>query len=89
VPSDTPHVEKIDSLKFLACPVSTITAETWDLIRLVNLCTNKDGDIHHLPEPEFSITDQSPRFLKAREIVISERNSDWFRELQKKRSKEE
>ena len=82
-------MEKIDNLKFLACPVSTITAETWDLIRLVNLCTDKDGDIHHLPEPEFSIVDQSPRFLKAHEIVVRERNSDWYRDLQKKRLKEE
>jgi len=37
-----------------------------------------------LPEPELSILDQSPRFLKAVEIVKRERNSEWFREQQDK-----
>lgn len=89
VPSDTPHVEKIADLKFLSCPISVISGESWDLIRLVNLCTNKDGDILHLPEPEFSIVDQSPKFLKAVELVRSERHSEWFREHLEKRAKEE
>jgi len=81
-------VEKIADLKFLSCPISVITGETWDLIRLVNLCTNKDGDILHFPEPDFAIQEQSPKFLKAVEIVRAERNSEWFRDLLEKRSKE-
>jgi hypothetical protein len=88
VPTDTPHVEKIADLKFLACPVSVITGETWELLRLVNICTNREGDILHLPEPEFAIVDQSPRFLKAVELVRGERNSEWYRDLIEKRAKE-
>lgn len=56
---------------------------------MVNLCSNKDGDIIHLPEPEFSIMDQSPRFLGAVQIMRAERNSEWYRDLLEKRSKEE
>ena len=82
-------MEKIDNLKFLACPVSTVTVETWELLRLVNLCTNREGDILHLPELEYSIVDQSPRFLAAVETVRSERNSEWFRRLQEERAKRE
>lgn len=78
------EVRKIDDLKFFSCPLSVITGETWELLKQVNICTNAAGEIVHLPEPEFSILDQSPRFLKAVEIVRRERNSAWFRELQKK-----
>lgn len=62
--------------------MSAITADTWDLIKLVTRCTNRDGDIIHLPEPEYGILEQSPRFLKAVEIVVQERNSRWFSDLQ-------
>jgi hypothetical protein len=87
VPADTQHIEKIADLKYLACPISVITRDTWDLIKLVNLCADKDGNIHHLPEPEFPITDQSERFLVAHEMVVRERNSEWFRQLQEERAK--
>jgi hypothetical protein len=76
--------KKIDDLKFFACPINVITGSTWDLLRQVNLCCNGSGEIIHLPEPELSIMDQSPRFLKAVEIVKRERNSEWFREQQDK-----
>jgi hypothetical protein len=76
--------KKIEDLKFFACPLSVITGETWELLRIVNMCTNAAGEIIHLPEPEYSILDQSPRFLKAVEIVRRERNSEWFRQLQQK-----
>ena len=82
------EVRKIEDLKFFACPWSAITGDTWDLIKQVNLCTNAAGEIVHLPEPEFSILDQSPRFLRAVEIVRSERHSKWFRDLQDKWAKE-
>jgi hypothetical protein len=81
------EVRKIEDLKFFACPVSTITGNTWDLIRQVNLCCNSEGQIIHLPEPELSILNQSPRFLQAVEIVRRERNSEWFFERQQKWAK--
>lgn len=81
--------KKLGDLKFLACPISVITGETWELIRLVNLCTNAEGDIIHLPEPHLSILDQNPRFLKAAEVVRRERHSEWFRKEQKEWAEEE
>lgn len=71
---------KLDKIKFFACPLKVITPRTWELIRQVNLCTNKDGDVIHLPEPDLSILDQSPCFLAAVETVRRERNSDWYQE---------
>lgn len=82
------EVKKLDTIKFFSCPCSAITGDTWDLLRQVNLCTNAAGEIVHLPEPEFSIMDQSPRFLRAVEIVRSERNSEWFRSQQDKWAKQ-
>jgi len=64
-----------------------ITADTWDLIKTVNLCIGSKGDILHLPEPEFSILDQSPRFLEAVQIVRQERNSDWYHDELKQQAK--
>lgn len=69
---------KIDETKFFVCPLCAISADSWDLIRQVNLCMNSSGDIIHLPEPEFSILDQSPRFLTAVDIIRRERNSEWY-----------
>lgn len=73
-------VLKVDKTKFFSCPNKVISATSWELIRQVNLCSNKDGDIIHLPEPDLSVLDQSPRFLAAVDIVRRERNSDWYNE---------
>jgi hypothetical protein len=81
------EVRKIEDLKFFACPISTITGATWDLLRQVNICCNAAGEIIHLPEPEYSVLDQSPRFLQAVEIVRRERHSQWFTEKQKQWAK--
>lgn len=82
------EVKKIENLKFFACPLTTITGNSWELLRQVNLCCNSAGEIVHLPEPDLSILDQSPRFLKAVEIVRGERNSEWFYERQQKWAKQ-
>lgn len=82
------EVRKIDDLKFFECPLSAIRPATWDLLRQVNTCCNADGSIIHLPEPDLSILDQSPRFMAAVEIVRAERNSEWFREKQQKWAKD-
>jgi hypothetical protein len=82
------EVKKIEDLKFFACPVTTITGHTWELLRQVNMCCNNAGEIIHLPEPTESILNQSPRFLRAVEIVKGERNSEWFYERQQKWAKQ-
>lgn len=79
---------KIEDLKLFSCPLTAITGATWELLRQVNLCCNTAGEIVHLPEPELSILDQCPRFLKAVEIVRRERNSEWFRKQQDRWAKD-
>jgi len=81
------EVKKIEDLKFFACPITAITGNTWELLRQINLCCNSAGEVVHLAEPEFSILDQSPRFLEAVNIIRGERNSDWFHQLQQKWAK--
>lgn len=76
------------ALKLFECPLSVITPDTWDLIRQVNLYTDDSGRVGpHLPEPEFPLHQQSPRFLKAVELMRREKNSDWFREQQQEQAK--
>jgi hypothetical protein len=75
-------VKKIEDVKFFACPLTTITGNTWELIRQVNICCDTEGTIRHLPEPDISIMAQSPRFLHAVQTIRSERHSEWFREKQ-------
>jgi hypothetical protein len=83
------EVKKLDDLIFFACPLSTITPESWELIRMVNLYTNAAGEVGpHLPEPHLPLHDQSPKFLEAVRLVRQERNSQWFRGLQEKWAKE-
>jgi hypothetical protein len=81
------EVKKIEGLKFFACPLSTITGASWELIKQVNICCNSTGDIIHLPEPAVSILEQSPRFMAAVDIIRRERNSDWFFERRQKWAK--
>ena len=64
--------KKIGDLKFMACPISTITDQTWQILRLVGDCTDDDGNLLHLPFPG-SVTQQPEWFLEARRIVKSER----------------
>lgn len=70
--------KKIGDLKFMACPISTITDQTWQVLRLVGDCTDDDGNLLHLP---FSgaLLDQPNWFLEARRIVKAERG-DWRKE---------
>ncbi len=82
------EVLKIHKTKFFICPAEVISNDTWDLVRMVNLCTDNDGNIIHLPEPQFSIMDQPPKFLAAVELLRQERNSDWYRDLAEQRAKD-
>lgn len=77
-----------EQVKFFVCPAHAITGTTWDLIRQVNLCCDGDGNVRHLPEPQYSILDQPPPFLYAVEIMRRERNSDWYNDLIEQRVKE-
>lgn len=44
-----PHVVKVLDVKFHACPVSSITGKTWQILKLVNETTDENGNILHLP----------------------------------------
>ena len=84
IPSSRKPVLKIDDLKFMACPVSSITAHTWQLIKLVNRCTGGEGtELQHLPFAGL-ISDQPEGFLEAVDIMRKER-SEYFRQQQNKR----
>jgi hypothetical protein len=62
-------------LKFLACPLSTITTQTWDVLNLVNDCTDGDGNLLNLPFAG-SVLEQPEWFREAVRIVRSER-AEW------------
>ncbi len=68
---------------FLACPLSVLTANTWDVIDLVSECTGGENcDLLHLPFPG-PLLDQPPWFREAVKIYRRER-SDHFRWRMKK-----
>lgn len=72
-PPEKKPVEKIYRTKFFACPVSTITQSTWEMIRLANACLSGESDaITTLP---FSggYLDQPHWFREAIEIIRNER----------------
>jgi hypothetical protein len=65
-------------LKFFACPISTVTRQSWDVLRLVNDCTDADCHLVNLPFPG-AVLDQPEWFLEAVRIVRSER-AEWQRQ---------
>lgn len=77
------HGEDFDDLRFYQCPVSCITADTWELLALVDETTNAEGDILHLPCPG-TILDQPGVYREAVRIVKSERAAARRRGLKKK-----
>jgi len=83
------HVLKIDCTKFMACPVSTITRRTWQILRLVNeVCGAENCEILHLPFNNSdggpgTILDQPTWFRDAVAIVRCERYRHRKEELEK------
>jgi len=93
IPASRKHALKLDDadgkapLKFMACPVSTTTPHTWELIRLVNRCTGGEGtDLQHLPWPGL-ITDQPPGFLEAVDMMRGERFAYQKKQMAKRDKK--
>jgi hypothetical protein len=86
--SDLPSpVLKIDDLKVFECPISLVTPWSWQMLRMVNLTTNAAGDILREPYPERGgIRMQPPWYHEAVDMVRSERNSSWFRQLQREQA---
>lgn len=78
-------VKKIADTKFFACPVSTISAESWQILQLVTDCTDSEGRITLLPWAG-ALLDQPPWFRQAVHIVRSERHSSWLAEKIKNRN---
>lgn len=76
---------KIGDLKLFACPVSTITAKTWQILKLVNETTHPETTtILHLPF-DGSILDQPAWYREAVTIVREERNAHRLAEMKKPR----
>jgi hypothetical protein len=74
---------KMGDIKLLACPISTITTQTWEILALVNDCTNADGDLLHLPF-EGALLDQPPWFRDAVRIVRNERAEHRRKQMERK-----
>lgn len=74
---------KLGDMKFMACPVSTITPRTWQLIKLVNETTSAENcEILHLPF-EGGLLDQPIWYRQAVEIVRHERAEHRAEEMEK------
>jgi len=70
----------------MACPVSTITRRTWEIIRLIGRCTGGDNsDLQHLPFPG-TLLDQPGWFLDAVDLMRSERAKYRKQQMDKKRT---
>lgn len=66
-------MKKIADTKFLACPASTVTPRSWQIIRLVNECTGGEScDLLHLPFAG-TLLDQPPWFREAVQMMRQER----------------
>lgn len=76
------HGSDFGDLRFYQCPVSTITADTWEMLALVNETTNAEGEIIHLPWPG-TILDQPGTYREAVRIVRAERQEARKRALKK------
>ncbi len=83
LPTDIRHVEKWDDLKLLECPLSVITAQSWEILRIVNSTINGEGDITVLPY-EGAFLDQPQWYRQAVEIVRRERAEHRRREIDKR-----
>jgi len=69
-------------IRLTECPLSFITPDIHELISLVYECTNRHGDLIHLPYPGL-ISDQPSRFREAVDIVRRERNAWNIKQMQK------
>ncbi|MCP3177309.1 hypothetical protein MJO47_09380 [Desulfuromonas sp. KJ2020] len=67
--------------KFMACPISTITSKTWQILALINDCTSAEStDLLHMPYSGpggqlGTIFDQPEWFRDAVRIVRAERGA--------------
>lgn len=73
ITGNTPHVLKVLGIKFHACPRSSITGKTWQILKLVYETTNENGEMLHLPF-EGAYLDQPPWYREAVSVTKSLRN---------------
>jgi len=64
--------QKIQDVKFYACPVGCITGKTWKILQMVNDTTDGDCNILHLPYAG-TFVDQPDWYKQAVRIVRSAR----------------
>lgn len=79
------HVLKLGDMKICACPVSTISSRTWQILRLVNETTDPETTSIRILPFDGGLLDQPLWYRQAVEIVRSERNRHRKEELDKKR----
>lgn len=82
VSSKARAVMKLDDLKFMACPVSTITPRSWQILKLINDCCSAENcDIINLPFPG-TLLEQPTWFRQAVDIVRRERAAHRAKEME-------
>lgn len=86
-PPERKWVEKVWRTKFFACPLSTITQGTWELIRLANQCLSGEGDAITVLPFGGGLLEQPPWFREAMDIIRSERAEYRREQLDKLKTK--
>ena len=71
---------KIGEVKFLQCPVSVVTEQTWQILSIINKTTDEDCKII-LPYSGTSYLEQPRWYLQAIDIVRAARSKN--REIQR------
>jgi hypothetical protein len=84
LPASVKHVEKWGDLKILACPMSTITSQTWEILRIVDVTLDAEGNIACLPYPG-AYLEQPIWYRQAVDIVRRERSEHRRKEMEKRR----
>lgn len=77
------HVEKWGDLKLFECPLTVITSQTWEILRIVNSTVNSDGDIV-LPYEGLTYVEQPAWYKQAVEVVRRERYEHRKQEMDKR-----
>lgn len=86
-PPDKRPVKKLWRTKFFACPISTITEGTWELIKLANVCLSGEGDAVTCLPYSGGYLEQPLWFREALEIIRTERGKWRSEQMEKLKTK--
>ena len=85
-PLERKPVLKLGRSKFFACPVSTVTPHTWEMLRLGNACLSGENDAITILPFAGGYLDQPSWFREAMEIIRTERGK-WRQDQREKLKK--